>query len=572
MSQHAAAGAVHAVSARPFPWERSYPPGIRWDTPIPASTIPRLLDNAVRDYAEFPAIDFRGRTTTYADLGRETHRVAAAFVCAGVRPGTPVALYLPNTPYHPLAFFGGAAAGARLAHLSPLDAERELAHKLADSGARILVTTNIGGMYERAVKLVEAGLLDRLIVGDDAAWGASPAPPSPIVEGGIVQTFASFVADADPEAVLPEVRPEDVALLQYTGGTTGMPKGAILTHGNLTSAVAMYEAWFTGLPGDRTERDRIICVLPLFHIYALTTILLRGLKRGAEILIRTRFDVETTLRDVEVGRATHFPGVPTMWIALSAAPDIDKRDFSSLAYCGSGGAPLPVEVADRFQKLTGHALVGGWGMTETSPAGTNRLGLGPSKPGTIGLPLPGIEMDVASLDDPHRVLAPGEVGEIRIRGPNVTQGYWNRPVESAASFADGWFLTGDIGYMDEDGFFFIVDRKKDMIISGGFNVYPQMIEQAIYEHPAVEECLVIGVSDAYRGEAAKAFVKLRAGAAPFSIEQLQAFLKDKLGRHEMPQLLEIRAALPRTAVGKLSKVELRDEERANAAAAQRGAA
>jgi long-chain acyl-CoA synthetase len=270
------------------------------------------------------------------------------------------------------------------------------------------------------------------------------------------------------------------------------------------------------------------------------------------------------LDDIEIRRATNFPGVPTMWIALAAVPDLETRDFSSLTYCGSGGAPLPVEVATRFQALTGHKLVGGWGMTETSPAGTNRLGSGPAKPGTIGLPLPGVEMDICSLADPHQVLAPGETGEIRIRGPNVTQGYWNRPEESAAAFAGDWFLTGDIGYMDEDGFFFIVDRKKDMIISGGYNVYPQMIEQAIYEHPAVEEVLVVGTPDPYRGEAAKAFVKLRAGAQPFSLEALNAFLTDKLGRHELPAALDIRATLPRTAVGKLSKIELRAEERARA--------
>ena len=262
-----------------------------------------------------------------------------------------------------------------------------------------------------------------------------------------------------------------------------------------------------------------------------------------------------------------------MWIALSSAPSIETRDFSALVYTGSGGAPLPVEVADRFERLTGHRLIGGWGMTETSPAGTNRLGAGPRKAGTIGLPLPGLEMDVCSLDDPAVILGPHQTGELRIRGPNVTRGYWNRPQETATSFVGEWFLTGDIGYMDEDGFFFITDRRKDMIICGGFNVYPQMIEQAMYQHPGVEEVLVVGVPDSYRGETAKAFVKLRAGHEPFTLPALQAFLADKVGRHEMPTALEFRPALPRTAVGKLSKVELRDEERRKAAEPeQRGAA
>jgi long-chain acyl-CoA synthetase len=217
--------------------------------------------------------------------------------------------------------------------------------------------------------------------------------------------------------------------------------------------------------------------------------------------------------------------------------------------------------SQRFERLTGHRLGGGWGMTETSPAGTNLPCRGPPKCGSIGLPLPGVELGIVSLEDPTRALGPGEVGELRVRGLNVTQGYWNRPLESAAAFADGWFLTGDIGYMDEDGYFFIVDRKKDMIISGGFNVYPQMIEQAIYEHPSVAECVVIGIPDEYRGEAAKAFVTLRQGAPAFTLDELKAFLADKIGRHEMPAQLELRDALPRTPVGKLSKVELRDEER-----------
>ena len=355
--------------------------------------------------------------------------------------------------------------------------------------------------------------------------------------------------------------PDDIALLQYTGGTTGAPKGAILTHGNLTAAVAIYDAWFSGNGHIMQESDKLIAVLPLFHIYALTTILLRGLHSGVQILLHLRFDPESVLRDIEVKRATAFPGVPTMWIALDNYPGVEKRDFSSLRYCGSGGAPLPVETARNLNRRVGLTLRGGWGMTETSPAGTGFPEHEPVLLGSIGVPLPGIELGVVALDDPHRALPPGETGELRIRGPNVTRGYWNRPEETAASFADGYFLTGDIGYMDDDGYFFIVDRKKDMILCGGFNVYPQMIEQAIYEHPAVNEVLVIGVPDAYRGETAKAFVSLRANAEPFTLESLREFLRDKLGPHELPTALEFRAALPRTPVGKLSKVELREESR-----------
>src|SRR6185437_1006104 len=274
---------------------------------------------------------------------------------------------------------------------------------------------------------------------------------------------------------------------------------------NLTAAVSIYDVWTRGQGLGRHGEERVICVLPLFHIYALTTVLLRHVKAGNRILLRERFTVDGVLRDIEEKRATAFPGVPTMWIALAASPGIERRDFSSLHALSSGAAPLPVEVAGRCERLTGKRLGGGWGMTETSPAGTN-LPRDCDRPGSIGLPLPGITIEIVALDDPHRVLPPGAAGELRIKGPNVTKGYWNRPDEAAASFVDGFLLTGDVGRMDEDGFFYLLDRKKEMIISGGFNVYPSMVEGAIYEHPSVEEVVVVAMPDAYRGEAAKAFV------------------------------------------------------------------
>ncbi len=374
-------------------------------------------------------------------------------------------------------------------------------------------------------------------------------------------TFREFVKDAQPLAQWPKVSADDIALLQYTGGTTGLPKGAMLTHGNLTSAVSIYDVWGAKTRAERNTIERIILVLPLFHIYALTVILLRSLQYGDLISLHQRFDIEAVMRDIEVKRATAFPGVPTMWIAIANLPDLDNRDLSSLAYCGSGGAPLPVEVARIFERKTKLKLKSGWGMTETSSPGTGHPPEGPDKPGSIGLMLPGIEIDVVSLEDPTQVLAIGETGEIRVRGPNVTRGYWKREKESAEAFIGDRFLTGDIGYMDSDGYFYLVDRKKDMIISGGFNVYPQMIEQAIYEHPAVQEVIVIGIPDDYRGEAAKAFVILRASAKPFDIDELRAFLTGKLGKHELPVAVEFVKELPRTSVGKLSRHELRTQQR-----------
>ena len=545
---------------RPYPWERSYPEGVRWDAPIATGVVPAILDQSADTYGGNPALEYRDRRISYRELAELSQRAAEGLRRLGVTRGTPVALYLPNTPYHPIAFFGALRLGARVVHLSPLDAERELAYKLKDSGARTIVTTNFPTMLPRAQKLLQEGHVDRLIVGDDAKWGAPPAPLEGFAESDAVLSFERLLANA-PSSDFPEIGTEDIAVLQYTGGTTGTPKGAMLTHGNLTAAVSMYSAWQAGQGFSQPGTERVICVLPLFHIYALTSVMLRAIQAGNELLLRPRFDTETTLHDIEVKRATAFPGVPTMWIALNAVPGIEKCDLSSLKYCYSGGAPLPVEVAQRFERLTGHSIRGGWGMTESSPAGTNLPYRGYVKPGTIGLPLPGIVIDVVAIDDPTRVRGFGEIGEMRIKGPNVFKGYWNRPEETAACFAGEFFLTGDIVYMEEDGYLFLVDRKKDMIISGGFNVYPQVVEQAIYEHFDVEEAMVIGVPDAYRGEAAKAFIKLRVSAAELTLEALHAFLADKVGKHAMPAALELRPALPRTPVGKLSKKELIEEER-----------
>ena len=547
------------MGQRPFAWEASYPPALRWDAALEVTTLTALLDGAVERFGDRPYIEFRGSRISFREFGGWVDRAAAGFQRLGVGPGVSVALYLPNVPYHPISFFAVLRAGGQVVHLSPLDPPRSMARKLADSGARILVAPDHATMLPQALDLLAEGLLDDLVVGEDAEWGAGP-PTTAIPPDDRILRFATLCRAAQT-APWPDRAPGDVAVLQYTGGTTGLPRAAMLTHANLSAATAIFEAWFDGNGRSWRPGDRVVGVLPLFHIYMLTTVMLRCLKGGVEIMLRLRFDPAQTLNDIERGRATHFPGVPTMFIAMAAQPGLDRRDLSSLRIASSGGAPLPVEVAQRFEALTGQRIGGGWGMTETAPAGTVILPGMAMRPGLIGLPLPGIEMDVADLLDPHRVLPPGEIGELRIRGPNVTAGYWRRPEATATAFADGFFLTGDIGTMDEAGNFYIVDRKKDMIISGGFNVYPRQIEDAVYEHAAVEECTVVGMPDPYRGQAAKAFVKLRDGAEPFSLEELRAFLADRLGRHEVPAALEFRDALPRTAVGKLSRKELADEEK-----------
>jgi long-chain acyl-CoA synthetase len=542
------------------PWEASYPPDCRWDAPLKVGTLGGLLDAAVARWSDRPALEYRGRRVTYAALGAAVDRLAAGLLGLGVAKDQPVGLLLPNTPWHPVCFLALTRLGARVVHLSPLDAKRVLRHKLTDSGARIVITTDLPGLLPNALDLLDSGTVDRVLLGEDAAWGGDPGEADPRVI-----SLSSLAAE--PPASWPAVSPGDVALLQYTGGTTGMPKGAMLTHGNLTAAVSTYQNWQDGGVLVQGEQ-RVLGVLPLFHIYALTTVLLRHLADGNEILLRPRFDAEATLRDIEAQRVTVFSGVPTIWIGLLNHPGASGYDLSSLRLCVSGGAPLPFDVAARVEALLGQRLRIGWGMTETGPAGTRVPVAATPRPGIIGLPLPGVEMRIVALDDPGRELPPGEVGEMAIRGPTVFAGYWNQPAETEAAFRDGWFLTGDIGRMESDGMFFIMDRRKNMIISGGFNVYPAAIESAIYEHPDVTEVIVIGIPDPYRGQSAKAFVTLRPGAPELTLDALKAFLRDRVGRHEMPAALELRETLPRSPAGKLMASTLIAEERARAAAAQ----
>ena len=550
------------IQNRPFPWEAHYPPGVTWDAPIRLTTLPVLLHEAVEKFGDRTAVSFRDAKMSFRDLFQRADRLAAWLIAQGVAKGDAVALLLHNTPFHPIAFFAVLRAGGRVVHMSPLDPARAIAKKLEDSGARTLISTNIPGLMHNAQAVLAEGFLHQLVLGDDAEWGApSPALPIPAADN----VFSLSACTAPSPSSWPASVPDDVAVLQYTGGTTGMPKAAMLTHANLTAAISIVN----NLAGGNVEvgpDDRMIGVLPLFHIYALTGVLLRGVAAGAEILLRPRFDVETTIADLEVNRATVFCGVPTMWIALVSTPGIETRDLSSLRLTLSGGAPLPAEISDKFHRLTGQNLGGGWGMTETSPVGTIIPEGVTYTSGMIGIPAPGIMMDVVALEDPTKLLGPNETGEIRIKGPNVTRGYWNRPDETAASFIGDYLLTGDIGHYDERGFFFLVDRKKDMIISGGFNVYPAVIENAIYEHPDVAEAGVIGIQDQYRGQAAKAFVVLKPGAPTLTLEALRAFLAERIGRHELPSALDIRDALPKTGVGKLSRKDLVDEERAKLSA------
>lgn len=564
-----------------MPWIRSYPAGVRWDGDIAPVTVQSILEDSVAKWPDRPAVEFMGKRLSYRELGSLTDRMARGLQELGVKPGVHVGLFLPNTPHYMIAFFGILKAGGTVVNYSPLDAAKVLEHKIEDSRTDFLVTLDMTSLYPQMAAMLGKTRLKKLIVGSLAEMTAAPdAVAADLKAAGQLSVITwddrhvSFSRLLDNDGRFPTYPiadlTESIAVLQYTGGTTGLPKGAMLTHANLSSACR--QSWSTagGIPPVLSEgQERMLAVLPPFHIYALTVNVLFGVLSGSEIIQHVRFDPKAVLEDIAKKDVTVFCGVPTMFTALINHPDTPAYSLRSLKYCASGGAPLPVEVAEQFTAITGATPSEGWGMTETSPTGTFTPGQAGAKRkiGSCGIPSPRIVIKFLSVDDPSTYVPLGERGEICIKGPNVMKGYWNNPQATAdVTTFDGFLRTGDVGYMDEDGFVFIVDRTKDMLLCSGYNVYPRVLEEAIYKHPAVEEVAVIGIRDEYRGQSPKAFVKLKAGAAALGLEDLQKFLKDKLGKHEMVQALEMRAELPKTAVGKISKKELYDEEERKATA------
>ena len=556
-----------------FLWEKSYPEGVSWEIEIEQKPVFAILDEAVKKWPSNNVIDFLDKKITYAELDDLVSRAAKGFQELGVKKGVHVGLFLPNTPHYIVCFFAILKAGGTVVNYSPLDAERELMHKIEDSQTDIMVTLDLNALYPNIAKLLDKTRLKKLVVG--SLKEVLPFPKNllfPIVKSKEIASipkddkhisYKSLIANDGKYTPVDVKHPQErVAVLQYTGGTTGLPKGAMLTHSNIVAACQQLRAMQQGTNRVLVDgEEKVLTVLPLFHIYALTVNMNFGIAGGAELILHPKFELNDVMKDLDKKKPTVFPGVPTMYMAIENHPDIANYDLSSLKFCASGGAPLPVEVQDHFQRVTGCRLLEGWGMTETSPAGTTTPMTEKRVPGAAGVPAPGIEIRIFGVDDKSQLMPTGEIGEIGIKGPNVMKGYWNKPEATAESFIGEFFLTGDTGYFDEDGYMHIVDRTKDMITSGGFNVYPRIIEEAIFEHPSVEEVTVIGIPDEYRGEAAKAFIKLKVGQEEFSLDDLRGFLKDKLGKHELPGAVDFRAELPKTLVGKLSKKELVEEER-----------
>ncbi|HZD01895.1 MAG TPA: long-chain fatty acid--CoA ligase [Actinomycetes bacterium] len=553
------------------PWLDSYPPGVPEHVEVPPVNLARLLADAAHDYPHAPALHFEGRTTSYSELADQAWRFADALAKLGVTKGSRIGLVLPNCPQAVVALFGALRLGAVVVLNNPLYTERELERQLGDAGVEVVICLDL--VYEQ-VKAVRGRIDIREVIvtsmlDEVSALKRSVAPYTRrgrAASAGIgreepVRRWREVVRLGTEQAPETTVDPAvDLALLQYTGGTTGVAKGVMLSHANLASNVEQVRAWF---PDADPGHEVMMAALPFFHVYGLTVCLLLGLRLSAALVLLPRFDLQQVLAAIGRYRPTLFPGVPTMYVAINNAVAKSRRDLSSIKACLSGAAPLPMEVAERFERYSGGRLVEGYGLSESSPVVIANPIYGKRKAGTIGMPLPDTLARIADPADPGRTLRPGEAGELAISGPQVMLGYWNRPEESAQVLRDGWLLTGDVAVMDEEGYFTIVDRKKDLIIAGGYNIYPREVEEVLYEHPKVQEVCVAGVPDPYRGETVKAFVVLRQGEEATG-EELRQFAKSRLAGYKVPRTVEFRGELPKTMIGKVLRRALVEEERAKA--------
>jgi len=546
-------------------WHESYRHPNAWDSAFPPSSMADFFDAAVARAGDAPLIDFLGRHYSFTETADGANRVAAGLAALGYGPGDRIGLFLPNVPHYVAAYYGILKLGATVVNFSPLYTASELAHQVADSGTKLLFTLSASQLLPTALEVLETSGLERLVVGSIA--GALPTAKSLLYrmfKGGEVTkrpddprilAFSKLIAN-DGAHPRPTIDPErDVALIQYTGGTTGTPKGAMLTHQNLSANARQVMA----IDPHPQAPDRILGVLPMFHVFANTCVLNRTVLNGGCIVMLPRFEAGAVLAAITRTKATALPGVPTMYQALLDHPKIGATDFASLRICISGGAPLAPELKAKFEKTTGATVVEGYGLSESSGVLSANPYEAAGKTGTIGQPLPATSLRLVDKADPTQDVAEGEPGEIVARGPQIMKGYWNRPDADAEVFLDTpegrWLRTGDVGTIDADGFVKIVDRLKDMISVSGFKVFPSQIEAVLYHHPAIKEALVVGLPDPYRGEHPRAYVTLNEDT-DVSGEALRDWLNPQIGRHERVDEVVVRLTMPKTMIGKLSRKDL----------------
>lgn len=557
------------ISITPDLFKKNYPEGLKLDADIPVYPLFDLLEKTGKRFADRPGFDFLGFRMTWGEMYEQSLHLARALQDRGIGKGRTVGLFLPNCPYFVIAYFAVARTGATIVNYNPLYSEKELIHQINDSRTDTMITADLELLYTKMDKMMGATCLERLVV--CKFTNILPFPKNllfPLLKkkdlakiqpADNIEWYHDLI-DHDKTPLDVDIDPvNDVALLQYTGGTTGVPKGAMLTHQNIVANTEQCALWLSDV---KHGEDKMLGVLPFFHVFAMTAVMNFSVRNGLEIVALPRFELEATLKLIHKKRPQFFPAVPAIYNAINNYKKLDTYDLTSLRSCISGGAPLPVEVKKKFESNTGCTVVEGYGLTESSPVVSANPVIGINKSGSIGLPFPGTTIEIINPDDKTTRMKVGERGELCVRGPQVMKGYWNNPEATAEVIKDGMLYTGDVAIVDEDGYIFIVDRLKDMIITNGYNVYPRNVEEAIYQNDAVEEVIVAGLPDENRGEIVKAWVKLKDGEA-LSIDQLKAFLESRLSPMEMPRQVEFRdKPLPKTMIGKLSRKDLLIEEKA----------
>lgn len=525
--------------SRDRPWMQFVAKGNPKEIQIPEVSLLQLLDESFDTYPDHTAMTFLGKTFTYRELHDQIRKVAWALARKGVTKGERVALMLPNCSQYPISFYGALTCGATIVQLNPMYKSEELLHILNDSGAKTII------LMDSLLPLLES-------IRDQT--GIERILPVSVESAKMPDEWIDETNDPFPEVFC---RPkEDVAVLQYTGGTTGTPKGAMLTHFNLVANTLQSVA--TSCTKVKKGKERVLAVSPLFHVYGMTSAMVVTFYNGGNIILIPKFDVEQLVTAIEETKPTSFPGVPTMLIALVNYYKKRKFDLSCIEICSSGSAPLPFEVLDQFNEISGTTVLEGYGLSEASPVTHRNPIEGVQKKGSIGIPIPNTDAKIVDVATGEQELPVGKVGELIIQGPQVMKGYWNRPEETNHIIRNGWLYTGDLATMDEDGFFYIVGRKKEMIIASGYNVYPVEVENVIYHHPAVLEAAVIGIPDAYRGETIRAVVVLKE-EQHIREEELIQFCRSRLAAYKVPQDILFVDELPKTTVGKILKRTLREQ-------------
>jgi len=553
-------------------WHKAYDEGVPPSLTYEELTLPDMLDRAAARFGHRPAITFQNATLTYSRFKNEVDRLATALAALGVAKGTRVAIQAPNLPQTVIAIFATLRAGGITVLTNPLYTGPEIEHQWNDAGATVAILMDF--LYAGRVKQISSKVgIEHYIVASIPEYLGFPlnilaplklkktSPPmiAKVPEAPNVHHFRKLIRRTSPNPPKLEMGMDDVAMLQYTGGTTGVSKGAMLTHRNMSFNTQQTARWATGI---EEGKDTWLGCMPYFHIYGVTISMLTPVYMGGHIvLIPNPRDVGAMIKNILKHRVTLMPAVPAMYNAINQYPGVDKLDLSSIKICNSGSAPLPVEVLQRFEDLTGAKISEGFGLTETSPLTHCNPVYGMRKTGTVGVPVSDTDAKIVDIEDGLTEMPIGVEGELLIRGPQVMKGYWNRPEATDEMIKDGWLYTGDLATMDEDGYFRIVGRKKDMILCSGYNVYPDEVDRVLMGHPAVLEAATIGVPDERRGETVKSFIVLKPDAKVTS-EDLVAYCREHLAAYKIPRFVEFRDSLPKSTVLKILRRELRDEEMA----------